>query len=359
MIESKVMKIVFRGVFLFFLIFFAGCDIEIVVDGKSVGGNVQEEIGVKTQYNLVESVKRDMEVVFCPQNDCYFEMVSEFESAKNEVKCAFYELDYANLSYVLNNLSERGIDVELIVDNDNVLEEGVKILGVGVEIYSDEPRTKLMHDKFCIIDQSVVITGSTNPTFNGFFKNNNNMIIIESEYLSKNYLAEFEQMKKGLFGSSKKNILHYNNITLVSPADSYIISNYFCPQNGCEEEIVNILGDAEKEIIFASFVLTSDAIENMLVEKKESGLNVTGIIENRMKNSLGSRTLELNASFNVHLDENKNTMHHKVFVVDEKIVVTGSMNPTKSGDRYNDENILVIRNAGVAKKFKEEILNLI
>ena len=47
-------------------------------------------------------------------------------------------------------------------------------------------------------------------------------------------------------------------------------------------------------------------------------------------------------------------MHHKVCIIDEKIVVTGSFNPTGSGDYRNDENILIIHNEEIAKRFVEE-----
>lgn len=47
-------------------------------------------------------------------------------------------------------------------------------------------------------------------------------------------------------------------------------------------------------------------------------------------------------------------MHHKVFIVDEKIVVTGSFNPTMSGDIRNDENIVIIYDKEIASEFLEE-----
>ena len=53
-------------------------------------------------------------------------------------------------------------------------------------------------------------------------------------------------------------------------------------------------------------------------------------------------------------DKNKFMMHHKVFIIDKKIVVTGSFNPTGNGDTNNDENILIIHDEGVAQKYLKE-----
>ena len=53
------------------------------------------------------------------------------------------------------------------------------------------------------------------------------------------------------------------------------------------------------------------------------------------------------------IDKNPNFMHHKIFIVDD-IVVLGSYNPTSSGNKENDENVLIIYDASVADKFLNE-----
>jgi phospholipase D len=47
-------------------------------------------------------------------------------------------------------------------------------------------------------------------------------------------------------------------------------------------------------------------------------------------------------------------MHHKVFIIDKEAVVTGSYNPTKSGNTRNDENMLIIHDKEIANQFLEE-----
>lgn len=47
-------------------------------------------------------------------------------------------------------------------------------------------------------------------------------------------------------------------------------------------------------------------------------------------------------------------MHHKTFIVDGKVVITGSMNPSKNGDERNDENILIIYNEDLAQQYLGE-----
>ena len=47
-------------------------------------------------------------------------------------------------------------------------------------------------------------------------------------------------------------------------------------------------------------------------------------------------------------------MHHKVFIIDRRLVLTGSMNHSTSGTEQNDENWLWIEDAELAEQFLAE-----
>ena len=56
---------------------------------------------------------------------------------------------------------------------------------------------------------------------------------------------------------------------------------------------------------------------------------------------------------NIKFDNNKpGKMHHKVFIIDNKTVITGSYNPTKNGNENNDENILIIYSEELAGEYE-------
>lgn len=48
----------------------------------------------------------------------------------------------------------------------------------------------------------------------------------------------------------------------------------------------------------------------------------------------------------------------KSVIIDDKVVFLGSMNFTKSGDLYNDENCLRIENSKIARKLKMDFLTI-
>lgn len=306
-----------------------------------------------------ETLAQDIEVVFCPEQDCFRFINSELNRAKESIKCAFYELDDNVLAATLSMKSE-DILVQLVIDGDYADEDSIDLIKTSnVEYVTDGTRSKFMHHKFCVIDDKQVITGSTNPTENGFNFNNNNLLLIESTFVADNYRREFEQLFNGNFGSSKASLTNYNPIQLYYSNKTYDLEVYFCPQDPCSEEIVEEIKRADEEILFATFVITQDDIERALIEKYNQGINIAGIVESRMYNAQGSRMEELDDFMLIKRDTNPKTMHHKVFVIDSEVVITGSMNPTRSGDEYNDENLLIIKNRELAMMYRQEILSLL
>jgi len=47
-------------------------------------------------------------------------------------------------------------------------------------------------------------------------------------------------------------------------------------------------------------------------------------------------------------------MHHKVMIIDNHTVITGSYNFTDNAENTNDENLAIIRSAAIARLFLEE-----
>ena len=135
---------------------------------------------------------------------------------------------------------------------------------------------------------------------------------------------------------------------------------YFCPQEQCAERIRNELKQAEHEVLFATYSFTHPALGTQLVLLKEKNVTVRGVIE---KQTTGSQYSQFNRFMQqgiaVFTDRNRGLMHHKVFVIDGKTVITGSFNPSKNADERNNENIVIIRNENTARRYSNEIERII
>ncbi len=277
----------------------------------------------------------DVAVYFCPQDNCEQRFVQFINLAEESIHCALFDV---GLESVQNALL-KDIDVKVVTD-DRYLEK----------FDHDFVRTDtwgLMHNKFCIVDNEKVFTGSMNPTSNGAHKNNNNILFITSPTLAQNYEDEFQEMWGGTFkkGESVRN-------PIVQVGDT-IIKNYFCPEDNCAERVKEELRKAEHSIHFMTFSFTHEGIANTLLLKQQEGVVVRGVMEARQVSQY-SKFDVLSNYMDVVKDSNKQNMHHKVFIVDEKCVITGSMNPSKGGDERNDENVLIVCNEEIARKYVEE-----
>lgn len=51
---------------------------------------------------------------------------------------------------------------------------------------------------------------------------------------------------------------------------------------------------------------------------------------------------------------NPGSMHHKVIIIDEQVVVTGSYNFSESAWKRNEGNLLIIHSPEIAALYKEE-----
>jgi phosphatidylserine/phosphatidylglycerophosphate/cardiolipin synthase-like enzyme len=284
-----------------------------------------------------------IEVVFCPQEDCEGSLLSFIDSASESLHCAFFEVD---LDVIRDKLleKEKEIDVKVITDNGYLYEFNHSFVRVD--------RSGLMHNKFCIVDGVKVSSGSMNPTNNGAFKNNNNLVFIESSILAQNYEDEFAEMWNGTF---KKGDSVQSSVVEVSGVK---IENYFCPEDNCASHVKEVLRSAKKSIHFMTFSFTDDSIANILLLKDLDGLDVRGVMEARQVSKYSVFELLSYQGIDVVKDLNKANMHHKVFIVDSSIVITGSYNPSNNGNKGNDENVLIIYSEEIGGLFEEEFASL-
>ncbi|NQV08508.1 hypothetical protein HQ529_01500 [Candidatus Woesearchaeota archaeon] len=282
--------------------------------------------------NIVENVK--IEVYFCPEDDCERILFNFLNSSEKSIHCALYDLD---LDKIIKLLEEK--QAKLIIDDNNYQ-------NFSFDVKKDSS-SRVMHNKFCVVDEKKVFTGSFNPTEKGAYFNNNNMLIIESSYISRNYEDEFNELWFNL-----------NQTKISYPIVNYHIENYFCPEDNCGKEIIEEIRAAKSSIYFMMFSFTHPEIANELVLKHYEGIEVKGVMESRQISKYSRFDLFKFQGINVKKDNNKHNMHHKVFIIDNETVITGSFNPTKNGDYKNDENIIIINDKNIAKLFLEEFREL-
>lgn len=289
----------------------------ILLTSCSITGNTALEIPVETAPEPL--------VYFCSREDCETILVQEYQSATT-IDCAFYDLDSQPIIDVLRTKKTR-----LVLEGENFKKTEI--------LTKKETGTGLMHNKFCILDNNRIITGSWNPKTKS--KTANNVVVIHSRNLAQNYREEFEELWHGQYQTGKK-VLHQKIIL-----NDKLVENYFCPEDDCEHHVIDTLKNARKSIHFMTYSFTSDAIGDTILAKA-ADLPITGIFDSSQITEWSEYEKLKDYSMV------KKGIHHKVFIIDNEIVITGSYNPTKNGNERNDENLLIIHDQNIAEQFLAE-----
>lgn len=320
------------AVCVFLAIFISGCSVQNQQE------SMNEEFFNYTAY-------------FCAERDCLQDFATQLKSATSTIRCALYGIN----ENLLSDLAAlRNITAEIVVDKNSRIPAAYLKTEGGFVVKRDSKG--IVHDKYCILDNTTVLTGSFNPT--AAAKNDyNNILIINSTSLAAFYSRDFERLKQGKSGKTPTAAAAtaWKAKRKAAMLNSTLVEVYFCPQDNCADAVEEELGKANSSIIFAAYSFTSAGIANELVLKSSEGVAVSGIIEKSTTGSEYSKHAMLAANIvNVKLESSKRLMHHKFFIIDGKTVITGSFNPTENADKRNDENIIIIENAAVAEEYAAE-----
>ena len=257
----------------------------------------------------------------------------------------------------------------------------------------------IMHNKFFIIDDRWVITGTGNITTTGFEKNNNNYVAFDSPPLAADFKVEFEQMFNGRFGNAKVPI--DNGRTY--PIGDTTTEVFFSPQEDAMGRMLQGIEEAQESVYFMIFAFTKDQVGSALVQKHrefsrynqccdparvderdaECATAVTCVEPFRRKEVRGAidrSQLHSNGPYHeyyrlalfgvpMRLDGNDNSfqpgdyqagggrLHSKTMVVDAGTptakVLTGSFNWSSSATIANDETFLVLNGERVTNEHLE------
>lgn len=158
-------------------------------------------------------------VLFSPQDECGKEILARIGPAEKSIELAMYMLTSRALSNALVSAAKRGVIVRVFLDGENAEEYYSKagFLTKNGVIVKMERGEGLMHNKFCVIDDKVVITGSYNWTVSADLRNDENVIIMESDKIAKIFKVQFEKYWQGTyqdvsFYADKKNLTKIHNL---------------------------------------------------------------------------------------------------------------------------------------------------
>lgn len=277
-------------------------------------------------------------------------------TARKTIDCAFYEFELESVAELLIAKHKGGVQVRIVTDSDYEDREALrKCNAAGIHVALDKRRA-FMHDKFAVVDGQAVWTGSTNITSNGMYRNNNNSVILRSRPMAVNYTTEFDEMFiDRRFGNRSRANTPYPVLDI----GNCRVACYFSPDDGVAKAILNEIAATQRSIDVMAFAFTSQPIAEAMAARMAQGVKVRVLLEQRSSGGEHPRDDYLRQhGAQILYDKNPYAMHHKVMILDQNRVITGSYNFSKNAEEDNDENLLIFYAPDIAKAYEIEFATL-
>jgi phosphatidylserine/phosphatidylglycerophosphate/cardiolipin synthase-like enzyme len=134
-------------------------------------------------------------VYFSPGGGPTAALVEALDGAKSTVLVQAYSFTSAPIAGALKRAHERGLDVRVILDKGQRSEKyssATFLQHASIPVWIDTKHA-IAHNKVMVIDGRIVVTGSFNFTKAAEERNAENLLIIDSPQLAKQYIANWER----------------------------------------------------------------------------------------------------------------------------------------------------------------------
>ena len=129
----------------------------------------------------------------------------------------------------------------------------------------------------------------------------------------------------------------------------------FSPGTACRDRIIALLRSANRYVDICVFTITDNAISQAISAAHRKGVQVRIITDDDKSQDRGSDVDDLaREGVLVATDLTQTHMHHKFSIFDQKVLLNGSYNWTRSAFTQNQENVLVTDNTGLVATYQQE-----
>jgi len=133
----------------------------------------------------------------------------------------------------------------------------------------------------------------------------------------------------------------------------------FSPADDCWMKISAMLKSARHSVEICVFTITDNRISREIEAAHARRVKVRIVTDNDKAFDRGSDAERLARSgIEVRVDRTEHHMHHKFAIFDEKRLLTGSYNWTRSAAEHNEENLLVTDNENLLEDYRKEFERL-
>lgn len=177
----------------------------LIIKSKYLAENYEQEFnelfnkrfgeGDPVKNPIIYLNNKRVENYFCPEDDCSKKVLRELEGANQSITFYTFSFTDKDVAQELIKKHNQGINVEGLMEitQRSQYDQFDEMKNAGINVMWYEKKYKL-HDKVFVIDGTMVITGSYNPTENADKRNDENIIILEDKNIAEKYLERFKTL---------------------------------------------------------------------------------------------------------------------------------------------------------------------
>lgn len=138
----------------------------------------------------------DNEVCFSPDERCDVKLIKFIETAEKSIDIAIYSINLESLVHVLAVKLKKGIKIRVVVDKQQSKERHSHVstlIKAGVDVKIGRQRG-FMHEKFVIIDNKRLETGSFNYTHHATTANHENQVYLSTPNIVDRFQKQFDEI---------------------------------------------------------------------------------------------------------------------------------------------------------------------
>ncbi|AFS28015.1 phospholipase D family protein [Chlamydia psittaci NJ1] len=247
------------------------------------------------------------------------------DSTKESLFLRIYRLTSPEIMKSLANQAKSQRNVVIHYEKMKNVEEFPKNAHVSLVNHPSLER-KLMHKKSLAIDDKYAWLGSANYTRVSFLEDSNLIIGLKSKELCQHIKNE----------SSGECVIQGQKVQYFSlPGD----------HGKALSAVLQTLRTAKKTIRLAMFALTYPPIFEELNEAQKRGVDVKILVDKDFaKLSITQLQALIDSKLKLYTKTTRHRLHHKFAIIDQNILITGSVNWSMSGFCSNTEDMLILDN---------------
>ncbi len=296
-------------------------------------------------------------------------IIAYINKATTTLDICVYNCNNLNLVAAINNAFNNGVTVRYVTALSTLNLALSSLDTANIKLIKGNS-VAIMHNKFIIVDRddvnnSWVLTGSTNWTTNNLTNDYNNILLIQDQSVARAYTLEFEEMWGGTGstpnpGNAKFGADKTDNTPHEFMVGGKALEVYFSPTDLTTSKIKAAIESASASLEFGLLSFTRDELGTAVNNAHIAFGNVKGIMENI--GDMGEEYTFLTGAGVPLLSHQGVTydFHHKYAIIDQMdttsdpLVLTGSHNWSTAAETKNDENTVFVHRADIANEYYQE-----